>query len=284
MTGNHSLLREQHKCLNNVFGTIWQEISPYTGNNTSVWIMYLGLYERKWLPTLGTTQVYEYNIWDYMPGNHSLLWEQHRYLDYLFGTIWQVITPYTGNNTSVWIMYLGRYDKVSLPTLGNNTSVWIMYLALYDWDSLTILGNKTGVWIMYLGLYERETLRTLGTTQVSCTVFGTTWFGNIWQVITPYSGNNTGVWIIYLGLYDRESLRTLGTTQVSLYNIWDYVTGYTLGNNTGVWIMYLGIYEMESLPSLGNNTGVWIMYTGLYDRESLPTLGNNTGVWIMYLG
>ena len=51
--------------------------------------------------------------------------------------------------------------------LGNNTDVWIMYLGIYDRESLPTLGNNTGVWIMYLGLYDREALPTLGTTQLS---------------------------------------------------------------------------------------------------------------------
>ena len=37
-----------------------------------------------------------------------------------------------GNNTTVWIMYLGLYERESLPTHGNNTTVWIMYLGIYD--------------------------------------------------------------------------------------------------------------------------------------------------------
>ena len=83
-----------------------------------------------------------------MTGNHSLLWEQHRYLDHLFGIICQGITPYSGNKIGVWIMYLGLYDRESLPTVGNNTTVWIMYFGLYDRVSLPILGNNTSVWIM----------------------------------------------------------------------------------------------------------------------------------------
>ena len=67
-----------------------------------------------------------------MTGNHSQLWEQHRFMDTVFGIISQGITPYSGNNTGVWIMYLGLYDRESLPTVGNNTTVWIMYFGLYD--------------------------------------------------------------------------------------------------------------------------------------------------------
>ena len=116
MRGNNSLLWEHHKFMDTVFGIICQGITPYSGNNTGVWIMYLGLYDRVSLPTfgnntgvwimylglyeresfstLGTPQVYGYSIWDYMPRNHSLLWEQHRCLDNVFGIIWQGITPY----------------------------------------------------------------------------------------------------------------------------------------------------------------------------------------------
>ena len=162
MTGNHSLLWEQPKCLNNVFGKIlqgihpysweqyrcldnvfgiiwqgispysweqyrfldnifgiiWQGITPYTRNNTGFWIIYLGLYDRESQRTLGTTQVSVYNIWNYVTGNHSLLWEHHSWLDNVFGIIWQVITPYSGNNTGLWIQYLGLYARESLPTLG----------------------------------------------------------------------------------------------------------------------------------------------------------------------
>ena len=67
-----------------------------------------------------------------MTGNHSLLWEQHRFMDTAFGIICQGITPYSGNNPGVWIKYLGFYDVESLPTLRNNTTVWIMYLRIYD--------------------------------------------------------------------------------------------------------------------------------------------------------
>ena len=55
----------------------------------------------------------------------------------------QGITPYSGNNTSVSIMYFGLYDRESFPTLGNNTTVWIMYLGLYYRESLPTLGNNT---------------------------------------------------------------------------------------------------------------------------------------------
>ena len=72
---------------------------------------------------LGTTQLSGYCIWDYMTGNHSLLWEQHRFMDTVFGIICQGITPYTGKNTGVWTMYLGLYDRESLHTVGNNTTV-----------------------------------------------------------------------------------------------------------------------------------------------------------------
>ena len=64
-----------------------RESLPTLGNNTAVWLLYLGLYDRESLPTLGTTQVYGYSIWDYMPGNHSLLWEKHRSLDNVFGIV-----------------------------------------------------------------------------------------------------------------------------------------------------------------------------------------------------
>ena len=83
--------------------------------------MYLGLYNRESLPTLG-------NI--------------HRFLDNVFGIICQGITPYSGNNTGVWIMYFGLYDKESFPTLGNNTTVWIMYVELYCKESLPTLEKK----------------------------------------------------------------------------------------------------------------------------------------------
>ena len=63
--------------------------------------MYLGLYDRESLPTLGTPQVSGYSIWDYKTGNHSLLWEQNRFSDTAIGIICQGITPYSGNNTSV---------------------------------------------------------------------------------------------------------------------------------------------------------------------------------------
>ena len=83
-----------------------------------------------------------------MTGNHSLLWEQHKFIDGVFGIICQGFTPYSGNNTGVWIMYLGLYDRESLPTVGYNTTVWIMYYGLYDRESLPTLGNNTGFWIM----------------------------------------------------------------------------------------------------------------------------------------
>ena len=112
-----------------------RESLPTLGNNTGVWIMNLGLYDREPLPTLGTTQVSGYSIWDNMTGNHSLLWEQHRFMDTVFGIICQGITPYSRNNTGFWIQYLGQYDSKSLPTLGNNTGVCIMYLGLYmSWN------------------------------------------------------------------------------------------------------------------------------------------------------
>ena len=80
-----------------------------------------------------------------MTGNHSLLYEHHRFLDTVFGTTRQGIIPYTWNKTGVWIMYLGIYIRESLPTLVNNTGVWIMYLGLYERDSIPTLGNNTGV-------------------------------------------------------------------------------------------------------------------------------------------
>ena len=58
-----------------------------------------------------------------MTGNHSLHWAKHKCLNNVFGTIGEEITPYSGNNTGVWIMYLVLYYKESLPTLGNNTGV-----------------------------------------------------------------------------------------------------------------------------------------------------------------
>ena len=67
-----------------------------------------------------------------MTGNYSLLWEQHMSMDGVFGIICQGITLYSGNNTGVWIMYLGLYDRESFPTLGNNTCFSIIYLGLYD--------------------------------------------------------------------------------------------------------------------------------------------------------
>ena len=80
---------------------LYDRESIYPWNNTGVWIMYFGLYDRESLPTLGTTQVYGYSIWDYMPGNNSLLWEQYRFLDNVFGTIQQESPPTLGNNTGV---------------------------------------------------------------------------------------------------------------------------------------------------------------------------------------
>ena len=80
-----------------------------------------------------------------MTGNHSLLWEQHKCLNNVIRTICQETSPYSGNNTGVWIMYLGLYYRESLPTLGNNTGVWIMYLGIYARESLPTLGNNTGV-------------------------------------------------------------------------------------------------------------------------------------------
>ena len=80
-----------------------------------------------------------------MTGNHSLLWEQQKFMDTVFGTTRQGVIRYSGNKTGVWTMYLGLYNRKSLPTHGKNTVVWIMYL----------------------GLYDRESLPTLGTTQVS---------------------------------------------------------------------------------------------------------------------
>ena len=62
-----------------------------------------------------------------MTGNHSLLREQHKFIDTVFGIICQGFTPHSRNNTGFWIQYLGLYDSESLPTLGNNTVVWIMY-------------------------------------------------------------------------------------------------------------------------------------------------------------
>ena len=87
----------------------WDSLTTL-GNNTGVWIMYLRLYERESLPTLGSAQVSGYSIWDYITGNHYLHWEQHRFMDTVFGIICQGITPYSGNNTGVWIMYLGLYE------------------------------------------------------------------------------------------------------------------------------------------------------------------------------
>ena len=117
MAGNHSLLKDHHRFLDTVFGNTKQGITPYSGNNTGVWIMFLGqynrkslptlgnntvvwikflgLYERESLPALGTTQDYGYSIWDYMTGNHSLLWEQHKCLNNVFGKILQGIHPYS---------------------------------------------------------------------------------------------------------------------------------------------------------------------------------------------
>ena len=85
-----------------------------------------------------------------MTGNHSLLWEQHRFTDTAIGIICQGITPYSGNNTCVWVMCLGLYDMEPLPTVGNNTTVWIMYFGLHDRESFPTLGNNITVWIMYL--------------------------------------------------------------------------------------------------------------------------------------
>ena len=69
------------------FGLYDRESLPTLGNNTVVCVMYLGLYEWESLPTLGTPQVSGYSIRDYNTGNHSLLWEQHRCLDNVFGII-----------------------------------------------------------------------------------------------------------------------------------------------------------------------------------------------------
>ena len=102
MTGNHSLLWKQHKFMNTVFGIICQGITLYSRNNTGFWIQYLSLYDSESLPTLGNnTGVWIMYLGLYMSWNHSLLWEQHWYMDHAFGTIRQVITPYSGNNTSV---------------------------------------------------------------------------------------------------------------------------------------------------------------------------------------
>ena len=68
-------------------GLYIRESLPTLGDNTGVWILYLGLYDRESLPTLGTPQVTGYSIWDYKTGNHSLHLEQHRCLDNVFGTI-----------------------------------------------------------------------------------------------------------------------------------------------------------------------------------------------------
>ena len=150
----HSQLKEQHRFLDTMFGTIWQGIIPYPLEQH--WCLdkvFQIIYDRESLPTLGTTQVSGSCIWDYLTGNHSLLWEQHKCLNNVYGKIWQGITP-------------------------------------YSWEQHRCLNNV---------------------------------FGTIWQGITPYSGNNTGVLIVYLGLYDRESLSTLGTTQIYGYSIWDYM-------------------------------------------------------------
>ena len=64
-----------------------RESLPTLGYNTGVWIMYLGQYDRESLPTLGSPQVSVYSILEYKTGNHSLLWEEHRCLDNVFGTI-----------------------------------------------------------------------------------------------------------------------------------------------------------------------------------------------------
>ena len=95
-----------------------------------------------------------------MTGNHSLLWEKHSFMNKVFGIICQGINPFSGNNTGVWKMYFGLYDRESLHTVGNNTTVWIMHFGLYDKESLPTLGNNTTVWIMYVGLYYRESLPT----------------------------------------------------------------------------------------------------------------------------
>ena len=83
-----------------------------------------------------------------MTGNRSLLWEQHCFMDTVFGIICQGITPYSGNNRDVWIKYLGIYDRESVPSVGTNTTVWVMYFGLYDRESLHTLWNNTTIWIM----------------------------------------------------------------------------------------------------------------------------------------
>ena len=75
-----------------------------------------------------------------MTGNHSLLWEQHRFMDTVFWIICQGITPYSGNNTGVSIMYFGLYDMEPLPTFGNNTTVWIMSFGYMTGNHSLLLG------------------------------------------------------------------------------------------------------------------------------------------------
>ena len=76
-------------------GLYERESLPTLGNNTGVWLLYLGLYDRESLPTLRKPQDSGYSIWDYNTGNHSLHLEQHRFLDNVFGNIYQGITPYS---------------------------------------------------------------------------------------------------------------------------------------------------------------------------------------------
>ena len=57
MTRNQSLLLGTTGVRIIYLGLYYKETLPTLGNNTGVWIMYLGLYDRESLPTLGTTQI-----------------------------------------------------------------------------------------------------------------------------------------------------------------------------------------------------------------------------------
>ena len=80
--------------------------------------------------------------------------------------ICQGITPYSGDNTGVSIMYFGLYDREPLPTVGNNTVFWIMYSGLFDKKSLPTLGTiqvSGSIWEYMTGNHSL----LFGTTQVS---------------------------------------------------------------------------------------------------------------------
>ena len=168
MTGKHSLLKEQHRFLDTVFGTIWQGIIPYSlEQHRCLDNVFRIIYDRESLPNLGTTHVSGSCIWDYMTGNHSQLWEQHKCLNNVFRKIWQGNTP-------------------------------------YSWEQHRCLNNLFGTIRQGITTYSWEQHRCLDNV-----------FGIISQGITPYTTNTTGFWIQYLGLQNMELFLTLGTTQVS---------------------------------------------------------------------